>query len=217
MDDVRGARQPRDPRGEPATARLAPHRAGLADLDRVVTIVTAAFAEDPVWGHAFPAALGDDGRRAIWERDIAAAMRLGWTWISAGGESASVWVPPGETEFAPAQEDAYFALLASRIGPGLGRVLELLARFEEAHPHDEPHYYLSLLATDPHHRGGGHGMRLLADNLATIDGEGIAAYLESTNPANDARYRAVGFEPIGAFEGFVPGSTITTMWRPARR
>jgi len=59
-------------------------------------------------------------------------------------------------------------------------------------------------------------MRLLADNLARIDAEKMPAYLESTNPANDARYGRVGFERIGAFEGYLPGTAITTMWRPAR-
>jgi predicted GNAT family acetyltransferase len=93
----------------------------------------------------------------------------------------------------------------------------LFERFEANHPHHEPHYYLSLLGTHPDQRGAGHGMRLLADNLARIDDEGIAAYLESTNPANDARYQRVGFEVVGSFEGYLPGSVITSMWRPARR
>ncbi len=81
----------------------------------------------------------------------------------------------------------------------------------------EPHHYLSLLGTHPDHRGAGHGMRLLADNLELIDGQGMPAYLESTNPADDARYGRLGFEPVGSFEGFLPGSTITALWRPARR
>jgi len=93
----------------------------------------------------------------------------------------------------------------------------LFERFDAAHPHAEPHYYLSLLATHPDHRGAGHGMRLLAENLERIDQEGLPAYLESTNPANNDRYGRVGFEVVGSFEGFVPGSVITTMWRAAQR
>ena len=41
---------------------------------------------------------------------------------------------------------------------------------------------------------------------------GKAAYLESTNPANDARYRGQGFEPCGAIT-LPNGHVITTMWR----
>lgn len=197
-------------------AHRSPRIAADGDLDTVTDIIRLSFADDPVWGHAFPAAVGEQGRRAIWALDLASMLRLHSTWLSAGNEATAVWVPPGETEFTPAQEDVYFGLLASLLGPGFGRVLELLMRFEENHPHDEPHYYLSLLGTHPDQRGHGHGMRLLADNLATIDEEGAAAYLESTNPANNARYQSVGFEPIGAFEGYLPGSVITTMWRPAR-
>jgi len=69
----------------------------------------------------------------------------------------------------------------------------------------------------PDHRGHGHGMRLLAETLERIDAEGHPAYLESTNPANNARYEGVGFEARGSFEGYTPGSAVTTMWRPARR
>jgi GNAT superfamily N-acetyltransferase len=95
-------------------------------------------------------------------------------------------------------------------------VAALHGRFEAAEP-AEPHFYLRVLGTHPNHRGHGHGMHLLADTLALVDAEGMPAYLESTNPANDARYGSVGFEATGTFEGYTPGSVITTMWRPARR
>jgi hypothetical protein len=44
----------------------------------------------------------------------------------------------------------------------------------------------------------------------------MPAYLESTNPANDERYKGVGFEPIGEFSYPGGGPVVTTMWRPAR-
>jgi hypothetical protein len=43
------------------TARLA----WEADVETVTEIVTRSFAEDPVWGAAYPPEIGD-GRRAIW-------------------------------------------------------------------------------------------------------------------------------------------------------
>ena len=79
------------------------------------------------------------------------------------------------------------------------------------------HYYLSLLGTHPDHRGQGIGMALLAQNLAVIDAEHAAAYLESSNPVNNERYASVGFEPIGQFAHPGDGPAVTTMWRPARR
>jgi len=89
-----------------------------------------------------------------------------------------------------------------------------LCRFEAAHPHDEPHYYLSLFATRPESRGRGIGMALLREDLAAYDAEGVPTYLESSNPANDARYAAVGYRAVGRFEHSSTGAPVTTMWRP---
>jgi predicted GNAT family acetyltransferase len=73
--------------------------------------------------------------------------------------------------------------------------------------------YLSLLATHPDHRGRGIGQALLAETLARFDEQGIPSYLESTNPANDHRYRRAGFRPVGGFRSVVDGVVVTTMWR----
>ena len=190
---------------------------GPADLDTVTTIITLSFAEDPVWGPAFGGAT-DEGRPAVWRTYVAAAMRFPWTWLSAGDEATSVWFPPGEEEMTADQWDGFVSIMRRHLGDGdAERVVALFGRFEAAHPRAEAHYYLSLLGTHPDHRGAGHGMRLLADNLARIDAEGMPAYLESTNPANNDRYGRLGFEVVGSFEGYLPGTAITTMWRPARR
>ena len=74
-------------------------------------------------------------------------------------------------------------------------MLEGLLQFEAAHPHDEPHYYLSFVATHDDHRGQGIGEQLLAQNLELIDAEHFPAYLESSNPKNLERYGRLGFEP----------------------
>lgn len=203
---------PSPPAGPGLPARVARE----ADIETVTTIITLAFADDPVWGPAFPADGSSALRRGLWRPYLAAGLRFPWTWLTAGGESTAAWIPPGQPEMTPEQEEALTSLLADRLGRAAPAVLDLLGRFDAAHPREEPHYYLTLLGVHPDHRGGGFGMRLLGDNLGRIDAEGMPAYLESTNPANDARYRRVGFEPSGTFEGYVPGTVITTMWRPAR-
>jgi len=191
--------------------------AGPGDLETVTTIITRSFAGDPVWGPAFADATGPGTRMGLWRTYLTAAMRFPWTWLSAADEATSVWYPPGAEEMTADDWDGFMALMRQDLGAdGAGRVEALFERFDAAHPHGEPHYYLSLLGTHPDHRGAGHGMRLLAENLERIDRDGMPAYLESTNPANDDRYRRVGFEVVGSFEGLAPGSTITTMWRPAR-
>ena len=88
--------------------------------------------------------------------------------------------------------------------------------FEAAHPREEPHYYLSLLGTDPAQRGRGLGLALLADNLARVDAEGAPAYLEASNPANVPLYERHRFEVIGHFDLPDGGPRVHTMWRAAR-
>ena len=56
-------------------------------------------------------------------------------------------------------------------------------------------------------------MALLAHNLTTIDAEGMPAYLESTNGANDKRYEALGFRRVGSFSRPDGQLAISTMWR----
>jgi len=106
------------------------------------------------------------------------------------------------------------------VGDRIATVFEGLMLFGTHDVRDEPHWYLGVLATHTAHRRHGTGMAVLAENLRMVDEAGLPAYLESSNPVNDVRYRAVGFEPIGGFDlpdtvdG--PGPHVTTMWRDPR-
>jgi ribosomal protein S18 acetylase RimI-like enzyme len=136
-------------------------------------------------------------------------------WVSGDCAAVAVWIPPGGSELTEDEEKRIEPLLTELIGPRAPAVAELVDRFGAAHPADPPHYYLSLLGTRPDHRGRGLGMALLRENLRRIDAEGAPAYLESTNPANNARYEGVGFRQVGEFS--TPGGerTVATMWREA--
>jgi len=125
----------------------------------------------------------------------------------------SLWIPPDGTEFSAEQEERLPDLLTGLVGTRAPEVTELLSRFGEAHPRHAPHYYLSLLATADAHRGRGLGIALLRENLARIDLEGRPAYLESSNPANNTRYEALGFVPITSFRAPGGGPVVTGMWR----
>jgi len=192
--------------------------AAPADLDTVVEILTLAFADDPVWGRTLRKPGGHLGEMAdFWRLWVQGALRYPWVWLWNGAEATSVWIPPGGTELTAEQEEEFGKLATSRLGEGAATYLgQVMAAFDANHPHSEQHYYLSLLATHPAHRGRGVGMALLADNLARIDHEGMPAYLESSNPANDHRYERLGFTPVGMFELPENGPVITTMWRAAQ-
>ena len=199
------------------TGSFGVRRATAADLDRVTDIVSAAFARDPLWAHAMALPGGGTAHHGeFWRLFVEGALRYPWTWLTGGGQATSIWIPPGGTEMTPEQEQQLADLAADRLGPAAGDYLELVSRFDAAHPRAEPHYYLSLLATHPAHRGKGIGMRLLAHDLDLIDAEHRPAYLESSNPANDHRYASAGFQPHGEFSYPGGGPVVTTMWRPAR-
>jgi GNAT superfamily N-acetyltransferase len=202
------------PRATPEGGSVRP--ATAADVDAVVAAVTTAFFDDPLWGPAFP----DVQRRAeqasaLWRLFVTSALRYPWTLVTAGVEAAAVWIPPGGTELDEQEQSGFGPWLVDVTDPAVAEgVLAIEELLEAARPR-EPHFYLSLLATHADHRGSGLGMGLLRDSLARVDALGAAAYLESSNPANDERYRRVGFVDHG--EVTVPsGHVLTTMWRPAR-
>jgi GNAT superfamily N-acetyltransferase len=188
------------------------------DLTAVTDVIATAFATDPVWGpYSFP---DDRSRldlsRSFWEPLLRGVMRHGWTHVTPGCEAAAVWVPPGEPELTPEQESEFVAVVQELVGERqAGVILDAFERLDASHPHDTPHFYLSLLGTHSDHRGRGLGMGLLAAGLELVDRERMPAYLESTNHDNDRRYMRHGFEPYGAID-LPNGHRITTMWREPR-
>jgi len=192
---------------------VVPRVATQADLAGLTDTLTLAFERDPLWRWAFP----EPGTlRPFWRFFIESALRYPWVWVSGDYAAAAVWIPPGGSELTDEAEEQVEPLLRSLINDRAADVMALLDRFEESHPPEPPHYYLDLLGIHPGHRGEGLGMALLADNLARIDQEGAHAYLESSNPANDARYERLGFRKVGEFSTPDGAHTVATMWREAR-
>jgi GNAT superfamily N-acetyltransferase len=195
---------------------MEPRVATDADLDGLTATLTAAFETDPLWGRwAFPGAKDD---LAVWWRFyIASALRYPCVWVRGDYAAASVWIPPDGTELTEDEEERLEPLLDQLVGPRAPDVMKLVERFEASHPRERPHYYLGLLATHPDYRGRGLGMGLLAENLASMDAEGVPAYLESTNPDNNPRYERLGFRQVGEFTTPDGKRTVATMWRDAER
>jgi GNAT superfamily N-acetyltransferase len=206
-----GATEAKPSRPTP-TARVA----GLVDRPQVISTLVSAFLDDPVWTWAFPDA---DRRPAqyevLWGVFVDNALPHGWVWITEHAEAAAVWFPPETAELSSQDEGRLPSLLRQLVGERAPALMELFALFDAARP-AEPHYYLDLFGTHADHRGRGLGMGLLRHTLSLIDQQKMPAYLESSNPVNDARYGAVGFVPHGRVR--IPdGPAATTMWRPARQ
>ena len=143
------------------------------------------------------------------------ALAHDWVWMTQECTAAAVWIPPGQSELSEAEERLLGPLI-DELAPDRAELLfELFELFEDSHPHDQPHYYLSLLGTDTNHLGRGIGLGLLAHNLELIDRQHAPAFLEASNPGNVALYQRHGFEPIGGFDAPAGGPHVTAMWRPA--
>jgi len=105
--------------------------------------------------------------------------------------------------------------IVEMLGSEASRVMHALEMFEQAHPRDVPHFYLSLLGTSAEHRGHGYGLRLLAENLRRIDESEMPSYLEASNPANVPLYERHGFAVLSSFTLPGGGPEVFTMWRDA--
>lgn len=184
-----------------------------ADADTVTAIITGAFANDPLWSYALARPDGDTAfHPAYWRLFVDNALRFPTVRLAGDGAAVTIWIPPGEDELAEGQEEAFDALLAEHLPDKVADLHALFESFVAARP-TEPHYYLSLFGTHPRHRGRGVGMDLLRANLAEWDAQGLPAYLESSNPANNDRYASVGFRPRTEFRYPGGGPAVTTMWR----
>src|SRR5262245_44247284 len=138
------------------------------------------------------------------------AFEHGTADIAEGDRAAALWLPPGvepdETKMDAIMEET----LRPEISEDIATVMKGMA---EHHPHD-PHWYLPLIAADPNWIGQGLGSLLMKHALRRCDEEGIAAYLESSNPRNISFYERHGFEIVGRIQS---GSSpvLTPMLRPA--
>jgi len=194
----------------PAQTTNAPH-----DLDRVVEILAGAFYHDPLWAWAFH----DDDLRAgqhgrFWRLFIEGASRFPGVWLDASRSATAVWIPPGESELSPAQEEQFRPMLEELLDPaGVGRVLSASAALDAAHPVDVPHHYLTLLGTDPASTAQGLGLGLLRDTLTVVDADGLPAYLEASNAANVPLYERYGFRVRSVIEIGGDCPDVYGMWR----
>jgi len=138
------------------------------------------------------------------------AFAHGTAYITDGARAAALWLPPGIEPDEAAMAAITAQTLRPDIADDLGHVLQGMAKH---HPH-EAHWYLPLIAADPHWTGQGLGALLMKHALRRCDEEGIAAYLESSNPRNISFYERHGFEIIGEIQhGSSP--TMTPMLRSA--
>lgn len=192
-------------------------KATSRDGGRVAAALASAFGADPVvcWMSG-----QDDSERRMrpfWRSFVGAALRKSdhEVYMDDDGSGAAVW--RGVDAWKVPTTDVVRSLPAM-VRSFRGRAplaLQLLARMEKQHP-SAPHYYLEFLGTRRDRQNKGIGTALLQPMLERCDAEGIAAYLESSNPRNVPFYARHGFREGEAITAPRGGPTLVTMWRDPR-
>jgi GNAT superfamily N-acetyltransferase len=98
--------------------------------------------------------------------------------------------------------------------PRIVRSTRAVREIERHHP-VLPHYYLSVIGTDPDQQGGGVGSALLGPVLSRCDADGVAAYLECSKESNVSFYARHGFTVTDKVH-LPAGPPLWFMWREPR-
>lgn len=189
-----------------------------ASRSEAAATLAAAFATDPVFRwmardredldvrlrHGFSAMLAGELRRA--EPLVQ---------MTSDGGSAAIWHAPDQWQASVLETVRVAPGFVRSFGVRIGRLLSMMNKLDDEHP-AEPHYHLAFIGTDPARQGIGLGSQLLAPMIDRCDREGVPAYLENSNPSNEAFYVRHGFVVTGPMS-LPPGAPpITAMWRTPR-
>jgi ribosomal protein S18 acetylase RimI-like enzyme len=216
------ASQGQPAQGQPAGGQPAQDPAGgvraaqPADVPALARMLVRAYMDDPiaVW-ICKSSPLRAKLLEALYTERLRQMLPHRGVWTNAERSSAAVWTPP---QYHQSSIRPSAALLRCLLHPQLAARLPLLAAgftsMQRAHPRSPPHWYLSLLATDPDARGRGLGSAALQPVLERCDSDGVAAYLESSKARNLGFYARLGFRVTGELR--LPGGPrIWPMWREA--
>jgi ribosomal protein S18 acetylase RimI-like enzyme len=165
-------------------------------------LLSASHAEYPAFCHVYPAP--NVRQRALlpfMTASAADAARFAASTAAWDGQAivgVALWLPPGtfpwsarrKLRAAPALMRT--ALAAPRAFPVFAHIG---AAAEKVHPR-EPHWYLETLGVHPRCHGRGVGTALIRAGLERADADGLPCYLETSDPANEAFYRRLGFDVV---------------------
>lgn len=169
-----------------------------SEREQIIQLITLGFVADPVGRWIWPDA------HAYMEnmpRFVAAfggrAFEHGTADHAGTYQAAALWLPPGVEPDVESMGALLEASISSEIANDMQSVLEQMDRY---HPHEQPCWYLPLIAADPAYMGRGLGSALMKHALRRCDESGQIAYLESSNPRNISLYERHGFEVIGKIQ-----------------
>lgn len=185
------------------------------DFRPLAEMLARAFYDDPVTVWFYP----DAERRMTHARRFfgirlrqLADQQLIYTTPELTG--AALWTLPGRWREDLRQSLMMLPMLPVLL-PRIVRSTHAVREIERHHP-VEPHFYLSVLGTEPQQQGGGIGSALLGPVLQRCDSDRIGAYLECSKEGNVEFYARHGFTVTERIE--LPGGPpLWLMWRGSAR
>ncbi len=185
-----------------------------ADVPVLARMLVRAYMDDPIalW-ICKSSALRAKLLEALYTARLEQMLEHEGVWTNPGRSAAAVWLPPEhhQTSIRPNA-----TLVRCLLNPQLMARLPLLAAgfssMQRMHPRSPPHWYLSLLGTDPDTRGHGFGSAALEPVLQRCDRDGVGIYLESSKARNLGFYARLGFRITGELR-LPNGPKMWPMWR----
>ena len=175
--------------------------AGVAPLTVSAGVIPSAYATTGLTGIpaafiviAFILALFAVGYVAM-TRHITNAGACGLAHTTPDRDAVALWLPAGPG--APGPPDGYSTRLAVITGPLIARFEAFDAALEARHPVAVLHQHLAILAVRPGRQGQRTGTTLLAARHATLEAEGIPAFLEASSPDSRRLHLRHGYADYG--------------------
>lgn len=197
----------------------AVRRAQPSDLDAGAAALASAFANDPIFNWLIPNDVERRGK-VIFKGRMSDQLEKPSHLIDVAdpeGEvrAAAVWFGEGDWKSADPPLREAVPMLWSLFSYRMIRAIRLGPIMNSAHP-KEPHRYLAFIGVHQDHMGKGLGGALLKSMTEECDEVGLPAYLESSNPVNNALYHRFGFESRGLIALPKGAPPMMAMWRDPR-
>lgn len=191
---------------------VRPARQG--DVRALSAMLARAFHDDAVTSWIFAReATRDAWARRYFATRLRSLVSTGAVHTTDDGAAAAMWAPPEGWRFG-LWETVALARFLPATGRRTARVVRWLESIDHRHP-ETPHWYLTVLGTEPDRQGEGLGSAVLAPVLESCDADEVPAYLESSKERNVAFYGRHGFRVTE--EVRLPGAPpLWLMWRDPR-
>ena len=189
-------------------------RAGPDAKEPLAQMLARAFAHEPLHCWLFPAEDRREQRALkLFRCELGNMARDGVVYSDTERRCAALWCEPGKPQGGSWSQGLILFTLVRVLGRRTRKVLHELDAVSQARPR-EPHWYLSVIGTDPAVQGRGLASAVMRHSLQICDQDGAGAWLETASPGLSQYYSRFGFTERHRIR-LPQGPVIVGMWRPA--